>query len=123
MVSRFSCSFRRGQCGTRSPTTREANDETSAPIGAHHTAILLGCGTAVAGDRGELTSSFHNELNQLRSTVFDVFDRPDGYIGDSDEGPELICADLAVGTWFSWFNSEGDALEMVTVEIRLWRGA
>ena len=81
--------------------------------------VALGAVPAIAGDKGELTSSFHNELNQMRSPDFDGFDRPDGYIGDSDDGTELICDDLAVGAWFTWTGSDKDVLEMVTVEVRL----
>lgn len=75
---------------------------------------------AIAGPRGDLTNSFHNELNQFKADDFAGLDRPEGHIspfGGTD--PVLVCDDLVVGTWFSILDPTRAGLEEVTAEFRL----
>ena len=75
---------------------------------------------AAAGPKGELTSAFHNEINQFNTNGAVDVDRPEGHITPfTGPGPVLICDDLVVGTWSSLFDSDKDVLDTITTDIRL----
>ena len=74
---------------------------------------------AVAGSRGELTSAFHNELNQFKRDDFAGTVRPKGHISPFGPGPLQVCDALVVGTWYALFGEDRAELADTAAEFRL----
>lgn len=79
--------------------------------------VFLTAAPASAGPRGELTSAFNNEYNDIRRGN-GLENRPEGHI-NVEAGFVEICDDLVVGTWWSWDLDDKATTFLITVEISL----
>jgi hypothetical protein len=69
-------------------------------------------------DVGELMSSFHTEINQIRDGLAAPLQRPEGHISPF-AGVEEVCDQQVVGTWLTAFDSDPDGVLGISWEVSL----